>query len=139
MANWIYSDQPGVDTFFFHLLKVAIEILASDSMGAASLYKPIVRMCACTNGICLEDAPASPYLDDSSTHFKLLGCLCDQGYTGRLCENDLDACLENGNPCYPGVQCTDLPAPAKITGYSCGSCPEGTVGDGKMCAGSILG
>lgn len=47
---------------------------------------------------------------------------------GKSCQDD-DGCAEA--PCYPGVACTDQPAPS--TGYTCGPCPAGTSGDGVTC------
>ena len=35
--------------------------------------------------------------------------------------------------CYPGVQCTDNPAP--MSGASCGDCPTGFFGTGFICDG----
>ncbi|CAH3044151.1 unnamed protein product [Pocillopora meandrina] len=64
---------------------------------------------------------------------KVLECGCLNGYTGTLCESDLDACEANLNPCYPGVKCIDLPPPANISGYKCGPCPNGFTGDGSKC------
>ena len=42
---------------------------------------------------------------------------------------DIDDC--SPNPCYTGVSCTDIPAPKR--GYSCGSCPPPSIGDGTLC------
>ena len=42
---------------------------------------------------------------------------------------DLDDCAPN--PCYPGVECLDAPAPSR--GYRCGPCPPPTTGDGTTC------
>lgn len=64
-----------------------------------------------------------------------MSCDCQDGYTGTYCESDLDACAENSEACYRGVTCLDLPAPANITGYTCGPCPNGYTGDGKSCSG----
>ena len=48
----------------------------------------------------------------------VLDCQCPTGYTGELCETDLNACELVANPCYPGVLCVDDPAPADHEGYS---------------------
>ena len=42
---------------------------------------------------------------------------------------EIDGCALT--PCFPGVTCTDAPAPA--TGRTCGACPTGTFGDGAVC------
>ncbi|KAK3249808.1 hypothetical protein CYMTET_40779, partial [Cymbomonas tetramitiformis] len=49
-----------------------------------------------------------------------------QGETGCV---DIDGC--GPSPCFPGVACTDVPAPGD--GYQCGLCPEGYHGDGALC------
>ncbi|KAK3286035.1 hypothetical protein CYMTET_6381 [Cymbomonas tetramitiformis] len=58
---------------------------------------------------------------------------CPDGFVGdgdTGCQ-DLDACASL--PCFPGVECSDLPAPALADGYTCASCPEGYRGDGESC------
>ena len=44
--------------------------------------------------------------------------------------------MENFEPCYPGVPCNDLPAPANETGFQCDPCPSGYSGDGIQCLGT---
>lgn len=60
-------------------------------------------------------------------------CTCPAGHDDRLGDGtqcvDHDACA--ANPCFPGVACTDHPAPD--LGRSCGPCPEGSDGDGVTC------
>lgn len=91
-------------------------------------------MCACENG----GQCVAPELGDTLNNdnkFIVQGCTCAAGYTGRFCENDIDACNFNGNPCFSGVNCTDHPPPANITGFDCGPCPSGYSGDGIVCTG----
>lgn len=62
---------------------------------------------------------------------------CPAGFKGTLLTGcsplEVDACASS--PCYPGVACTDLPdVTSGVTGFSCGSCPPGTAGDGAACA-----
>lgn len=91
-------------------------------------------MCACKNGgQCISPAQGDSVNSDSK--FVYLGCACLGGYTGRFCESDIDACEMNGQPCYVGVKCTDLPPPANASGYTCGPCPSGYAGNGAQCAG----
>ncbi|KAK3277085.1 hypothetical protein CYMTET_14885 [Cymbomonas tetramitiformis] len=56
---------------------------------------------------------------------------CPAGFSGT---GDT-ACLEEdgcaAEPCFPGVECVDIPAPG--VGRACGSCPEGYRGDGGAC------
>ena len=94
----------------------------------------MVRVCAChNNGSCVEDGNLS---DNTTERFKILPCSCTDGYNGRFCESNFDAC--GVNPCFPGVECTDLPPPADILGYKCGPCPRGYTGEGDKCSGAIL-
>ncbi|XP_078667257.1 uncharacterized protein LOC144909081 [Branchiostoma floridae x Branchiostoma belcheri] len=59
-----------------------------------------------------------------------LTCGPTKQWIGELptCIDD-DACLSS--PCFPGVRCVDVPAPA--TGFTCGTCPTGYSGDGLNC------
>ena len=52
-------------------------------------------------------------------------------YEGRFCESDVDGCRDLA--CFPGVECTDNPAPEE--GATCGSCPEGYSQIGGKCLG----
>ncbi|KAK3287956.1 hypothetical protein CYMTET_4564 [Cymbomonas tetramitiformis] len=61
---------------------------------------------------------------------------CPAGYTGTGATGcvDEDGCalaLAAGSGCYPGVACSDSPAPG--SGYTCGGCPVGMLGDGATC------
>lgn len=55
---------------------------------------------------------------------------CNPGYepAGDHC-TDTDGCA--GDACFPGVTCTDVPAPG--SGHTCGPCPDGYQGDGETC------
>ncbi|KAK3281937.1 hypothetical protein CYMTET_10302 [Cymbomonas tetramitiformis] len=48
---------------------------------------------------------------------------------GSVCVDE-DGCITD--PCFPGVLCTDIPAPGQ--GRRCGPCPPGYTGDGATCA-----
>jgi len=94
-------------------------------------------MCACEHGgQCVPPEEGDEVNTDSK--FVYMGCACQGGYTGRFCDSDIDACEMNGQPCYAGVNCTDLPAPANISGYTCGPCPTGFTGNGAQCAGRCI-
>lgn len=117
-----------------YIRQVKFTFLATDTLGASSSSTPCIKMCACRNGgQCVAPKAGDKYNNDSK--FIYQGCSCAAGYTGRFCESDIDACALNGKPCFKGVTCTDLPAPANITGYTCGPCPSGYSGDGVKCAG----
>ncbi|XP_078664554.1 uncharacterized protein LOC144907404 isoform X1 [Branchiostoma floridae x Branchiostoma belcheri] len=110
---------------------VTIEFLATDDAGAATLASPDVTVCSCqNNGTCNWEAT----LAERSNGFAVASCDCLLGFDGDECETDTDGC--SVTPCYPGVSCTDAPAPlaADSVGYMCGACPAGMVGDGQSCA-----
>ncbi|XP_031570637.1 uncharacterized protein LOC116304951 isoform X2 [Actinia tenebrosa] len=112
---------------------VKLEIIATDNKGATSVLRPVLHVCAChNNGDCLTSNQEEENRNNS--RFSIMSCQCPSGYTGRFCESDIDACEVNMNPCYPGVQCKDLPAPANVTGYECGPCPSGFSGQGDSCS-----
>lgn len=111
--------------------------MATDEFNASVSFTPTIKMCACeNNGQCVKPAQGDKLNNDSK--FIIQGCTCKPGYTGRFCENDIDACKVNGNPCFKGVNCTDKPAPANLTGYTCGDCPTGYSGNGIKCAGKKI-
>lgn len=87
-------------------------------------------LCACQNG-----GNCSQPDNLNGDRFQVMSCTCGSGYTGKLCESDIDACDVNGPPCFPGVNCTDLPPPHGIDGYICGPCPAGYAGNGSSCTG----
>ncbi|CAH3024316.1 unnamed protein product [Porites evermanni] len=112
--------------------KVKFSFVVTDEFGAASSSTPCIKMCACTNGgQCVSPKVGDKYNNDSK--FIYQGCACSAGYTGRFCESDIDACKLNGQPCFKGSTCTDLKAPANITGFQCGPCPSGYSGNGIKC------
>ena len=74
---------------------------------------------------------------NTDSKFVYMGCSCQGGYTGRFCDSDIDACEMNGQPCYAGVECIDLPPPANSSGYKCGPCPSGYTGNGAQCVGEF--
>lgn len=69
------------------------------------------RIKPCKNGALCRNKPGS------------FDCICPKGYTGRLCEIEIDEC--SSNPCFHGGNCTDL-----VGDYNC-TCPKGY--GGKQC------
>ena len=109
--------------------------LVMDSNGSASELRPLVRLCPCqNNGSCVEDEDVQRQLN-SGARFIVLSCECPAGLTGQFCESNFDACVENNDPCFPGVECVNVPPDANQTGYACGPCPSGYHGDGATCIG----
>ena len=113
-------------------IKVNFTVVVRDSKGAAVIWNPTVMVCACQNGgNCTQPENLS------GDKFVVMPCTCGGGYTGKLCESDIDGCTINGPPCFPGVVCTDLPPPNGVLGYTCGPCPSGYAGDGAACTGNV--
>jgi len=113
--------------------KFNISFVATDDKGASTTWSPTINMCACDHdGQCVPPEEGDELNTDNK--FIYLGCACQGGYTGRFCESDIDACEMNGQPCYAGVECIDLPPPANVSGYTCGPCPSGYTGNGAQCA-----
>jgi hypothetical protein len=57
-------------------------------------------------------------------------CACDEGWTGALCERDVDECAEAADPtvlCGPNARCTNIPG-----GFAC-TCIAGFIGNGFDC------
>ena len=47
-------------------------------------------------------------------HLQTYKCICNRGYTGDNCENEINECEINENPCNGG-QCVDMLADYKCT------------------------
>ncbi|KAK3259548.1 hypothetical protein CYMTET_31458 [Cymbomonas tetramitiformis] len=84
--------------------------------------------CDVGNGNCDQLTDCSP--DSVATTASQCGA-CPPGYsgTGDTACVDEDGCARD--PCFPGVECVDIPAPG--VGRTCQSCPEGYRGDGATC------
>lgn len=118
--------------------QIDIQFIVADAT-TSTVLQPAINVCACQNqGVCttVEEDDAENSADSSENKFSILSCTCQNGYTGTFCDADLDACEENFQPCYPGVTCNDLPAPANKTGFKCDPCPNGYSGDGIECSGN---
>ncbi|XP_022800806.1 uncharacterized protein LOC111338572 [Stylophora pistillata] len=116
--------------------KIDIQFIVADAT-TKTVLQPSINICACQNqGVCapVEEEDADNSADSNENKFTILSCTCQNGYTGTFCDADLDACEENFQPCYPGVTCNDLPAPANKTGFKCDPCPNGYSGDGIECS-----
>nr|XP_032817930.1 mucin-4-like isoform X2 [Petromyzon marinus] len=109
--------------------EVFARVVATDGGLAPTLMALSLTLCNCSaKSTCLYSEPLYSVQHNQST-FQVAGCNCSDGYTGQFCEMDVDACVTN--PCYPGINCTDLPPPS--LGYKCGPCPAGYTGDGEKC------
>ncbi|XP_078695035.1 mucin-like protein [Branchiostoma floridae x Branchiostoma belcheri] len=114
-----------------------LKIDVTNENNASAQFWPTVYLCECQHGgFCDQDTQEEgnfTSLSNGTRKFEELPCTCTAGYTGKNCENELDACAENFNPCFAGVPCEDLPPPAGMDGYVCGKCPAGFEGDGQNC------
>jgi hypothetical protein len=85
--------------------------------------------CEEDNGGCYYDDLITTTCDDSAA--PVVCGPCPEGYEGSgdtSCK-DIDGCA--GDPCFPGVECSDVRAPG--VGHTCAACPEGYHGDGTTC------
>ncbi|KAK3267846.1 hypothetical protein CYMTET_23623 [Cymbomonas tetramitiformis] len=88
--------------------------------------------CADNNGGCWVGTGTATGSSVACTQTEL-GSVCGEcpaGFEGdgAGCA-DIDGCALH--PCFPGVECTDRPAPS--LGFTCGACPEGYHGSGERC------
>ncbi|KAI8480944.1 hypothetical protein Bbelb_413170 [Branchiostoma belcheri] len=111
-----------------------LQLISTNTKNSSAEYWPVVYMCSCrNNGSCHTTSAIDPALVSDDERFVRLDCACQDGFSGEQCETDLDACAVNFNPCFPGVNCTDLPPPAGVDGFECGDCPPGYEGNGTIC------
>ncbi|RDD36690.1 Mucin-like protein [Trichoplax sp. H2] len=104
----------------------SIQVVAKDSNDAVSIYQPAqVIMCHCANGGQCDYS--AEFVDDGFA--SQVPCRCLEGWTGDHCTIDFDSC--SVAPCFENVTCTDHKAP--LSGFTCGSCPSGLTGDGRIC------
>ena len=109
--------------------------MVTDSHNSTSELRPLVVLCSCSNGTkCIEDEEVQSQRNRGH-RFILLSCGCPAGRTGQYCEDKIDACVENNQPCFPGVKCMAVSSESNGTGYQCGPCPTGYSGNGAICEG----
>ncbi|XP_023933575.1 uncharacterized protein LOC106153406 [Lingula anatina] len=102
-------------------------VIVSDGVDQ-SVWRAKISFCKCeNNGTCV-------FHEEQMSSFAFAYCMCQDGYGGQFCEEDIDGCADN--PCYFGVVCHDVPAPDLLynpLGYRCGECPFGLIGNGQTC------
>ena len=133
--EWTAGDGSALlvwDTPDSELPETAVRILANDSMGAATLHRVSIVLCACVNnGTCNND---SMPLFDTNGHF-LQECMCGELFSGELCENDERGCSDDSCPEF-SVCVEDN---SVDVGFNCSSCQEGyELGDDGKCTGKRL-
>ncbi|XP_068736657.1 uncharacterized protein [Montipora capricornis] len=79
----------------------------------------------CSGWLCKNDGTCLALYEENS--YK---CICNAGFTGRDCKNDIDECSSE-NECHVNATCTNT-----IGSYNC-TCKKGYVGDGRNCSEKI--
>uniref|UniRef100_H2ZSP4 Uncharacterized protein n=1 Tax=Latimeria chalumnae TaxID=7897 RepID=H2ZSP4_LATCH len=128
-ANDITLTENGTLTWYPRTSSPVYAIVRANDSKASSEIGLTLVLCNCTvNSTCNFNGKKT-----EQGQIKTAGCNCTAAYTGEYCEDDLDACQDN--PCFRNDSCKDYKAPEE--GYSCGPCPEGLSGDGKICTVDI--
>ncbi|XP_062840035.1 von Willebrand factor D and EGF domain-containing protein isoform X2 [Anolis carolinensis] len=100
--------------------KFAFSVTDDCSAETKVIIEVNVKPCNCLNGgSCVTNTNFPP---GSGKYF----CVCLPGFEGRYCQEDIDEC--KSTPCFTGVACFNT-----VESYTCGPCPEGLYGDGKIC------
>ncbi|XP_054903327.1 von Willebrand factor D and EGF domain-containing protein [Poeciliopsis prolifica] len=131
------SDACSAET----LTSVQVSVQSCDCLNAAScitnVNSPVGSgeyVCVCPDGFTgrrcemdIDDCKPNPCrLGRCVDRPNSFSCICPPGTTGRTCREDIDECLSQ--PCFPAVSCSNT-----LGSFTCGSCPSGSTGDGKMC------
>ena len=106
--------------------------LVRDTRNASSTLSPNIVLCRCeSDGRCFIPPSSSNETDASQSAFLVMSCECPVGRTGEFCEEERDFCVGETTPsCHPLVTCINSP-----TNFTCGPCPNGYEGDGRICLG----
>jgi len=95
------------------------KFMQSDTFHHFSIATPCSSRQCKNNGKCLPLYAENDYK-----------CVCKEGFTGKICESDIDEC--SLNKCHQNATCTNTKG-----SYNC-TCKDGFVGDGKDCAGKTM-
>ena len=110
-------------------------VYATDSKGAQSPVMVVnIHLCpGCGHhGHC--DFTRLTQVSEQDSNFLLAACVCDPGYTGQYCEQELNPCLDQ--PCLPHQTCTPWPVEDYREGglgYNCTGCLGGLASQGSVC------
>jgi len=90
----------------FLVTKCADMLFWHQELRTCSIERPLEKTGVCKTYPCLNDGEC---IDLGSSNFQ---CLCKEGYTGSMCEEVIDFCLNE--PCQMGGRCVSHPG-----GYNC--------------------
>ncbi|XP_068683338.1 uncharacterized protein [Montipora foliosa] len=76
----------------------------------------------CSGWPCKNDGTCLALYEENSYR-----CICNAGFTGRDCKNDIDECSSENN-CHVNANCTNT-----LGSYNC-TCKKGYEGDGRNCS-----
>ena len=122
-----YVNPSGVATFF-QSIKDVLQRQSGVQIDAVD-HDPCTRNPCQNGGSCKRRLAVGPGMRTEESVPVILvsneplpphACTCRPGYSGALCEMDIDECLPS--PCHNGGTCHNL-----VGGFSC-SCPEGFTG-----------
>ena len=118
-----------------NILQAIVTFLVRDSKDAAVSFSPSIQLCRCfAEDQCFVPEASSQETADIDVTFLVMSCNCPDGRTGEFCEVELDYCVgELTPPCHPLVSCFNHP-----TNFTCGDCPAGYEGDGRICLGELF-
>lgn len=71
----------------------------------------------CLNFPCKNNATCQPIVGGGSSALAASNsfkCLCQSGWTGRLCDVDIDECADSSNRCQNGAMCRNLPGSVQV-------------------------
>ncbi|XP_061188930.1 uncharacterized protein LOC133197100 [Saccostrea echinata] len=115
IATWTPQDT--------NIANISVTVVDNKGEQAAPVDVAVILCSGCSGrGTCNYNDT----LSSASELFKYAKCICDIGYTGQDCENDIDGCAQS--PCAQGRNCTDLtPEEERVQGrgYNCSDCPTG--------------
>ncbi|XP_052777286.1 uncharacterized protein LOC128214704 isoform X2 [Mya arenaria] len=118
--SFIYTDSSEVE----------LSVVAKNTQNRSSTaVNPLIILCTGCNG--RGHCNGSPRGRASENEqFQKYTCICDNGYEGFDCENEVDGCA--AEPCALGRNCSNLSIEQQIKegkAYKCGPCPKGFVTD----------
>jgi Calcium-binding EGF domain/EGF-like domain/Human growth factor-like EGF len=118
--SWSPSGRPLVALFFFSWISVSD--VAAATNGSLAINSPSFQQHKndlCLTGSCQNNATCL----GSAENPGVFTCLCPTGWTGRVCDVDIDECSDSLNRCQNGALCRNFPG-----GFQC-YCVPGYLGE----------